>query len=58
MTTSDPAGRANTNPYAIPVPDLDAVRVTRTQMVELMGDGHRPPAEDRMPTSGDWSLVA
>jgi hypothetical protein len=58
MTTSEPTGRANTNPYAIPLADLDAVRVTQTQMVELMSDGHRPPPDNQTPTVGDWSADA
>lgn len=55
MTTGDPTGRANANRYAVPLADLDAVRVTRAQTVELIGGAHRPPPEDQMPASGDWS---
>lgn len=58
MTTTHPAGRVNVNPYAIPLADLDAVRVTQTQMVELMGDGHRPPPGNQVAAPGDFSADA
>ena len=57
MSTSDPTGRTTANPYAVPLADLDAVRVTQTQMVELAGAEHRPP-HDHVVAPGDLSADA
>lgn len=42
MTTSRTTGRVDSTPYAVPVADLDAVRVGQAQMVELASVLHRP----------------
>lgn len=52
MTSSRPNTEGNR--FAVPAADLDAVRVPQAQMVELAGDGHRPPPSGgHLPAPGD-----
>ena len=56
MTCSSPTGREEANRFAVPVADLEAVQVTQAQMVELTGDGHRPPPDGHLAGAGDpWA---